>query len=38
LKKDVAERREQAHEMHRYGATFAQIAAILNCTATAVRQ
>jgi len=37
-RKELAERREQAREMHLNGATFAQIAAELGCTETAVRQ
>lgn len=36
--KELEERRAKAHEMHRDGATFAQIAAKLGCTETAVRQ
>ncbi|MBX9856983.1 MAG: hypothetical protein K2Y26_15760 [Gemmatimonadaceae bacterium] len=34
----LAARRDEAHEMHHNGATFAQIAAALNCTEVAVGQ
>lgn len=36
--KELEERGAKAHAMHRDGATFAQIAAKLGCTETAVRQ